>query len=74
MTDADAKLAIINKRWRVWYKESGFSIYKWIVQRRNWYGGWSTVGRFWTNEEALEAKKMLMQEDLKTFRGNLSEL
>jgi len=74
MTDADAKLAIINKRWRVWYNDSRFSIDKWIVQRRNWYGGWTTVGKFWSNREALEAKKLLMQQDLETFRGNLSEL
>lgn len=74
MTDADVKMAIVEKRWRVWYKDSGFTIYKWVVQRRIWYGGWKTIGKFYSEREALEAKEILMREDLKTFRGDLSEL
>jgi hypothetical protein len=74
MDDTVVKMAIIQKRWRVWYEGSGFGIYKWLVQRRTWYGRWKTIGRFYSNNEASAAKQYLIQEDLITFRGDLSEL
>lgn len=74
MDDKTIKEAIVQKRWRVWFRPSPTTIDKWVVQRRNWYGGWSTIGRFWTESEALQAKETLMREDVKTFRGSLEEL
>ena len=74
MTDEEVKMAIIEKRWRVWFKKVSFSIDYWHVQRRTWYGGWKTIGSFWTAKEAQQAKEILMREDLATFRGDLSEL
>lgn len=74
MVDEDVKTAIVRKRWRVWYKSSSMTINDWVVQRRTWYGGWKTIGRFWTEHEALSAKNTLMREDVETFRGSLEEL
>ena len=74
MNDAEIKVAIVQSRWRVWYKPKFGAINDWVVQRRNWYGGWKTVGRCFTDTEAQKLKKVLMQEDLLTFRGNLKEL
>tara|TARA_R110000851_G_scaffold178724_1_gene325642 strand:- start:205 stop:432 length:228 start_codon:yes stop_codon:yes gene_type:complete len=74
MEDIDIKMAIIQKRWRVWYNDNSYGIYKWIVQRRTWYGRWKTIGSFYSDSEASAAKKSLIQEDLITFRGDLSEL
>jgi len=74
MDDVEIKKAIVAKRWRVWYRDSSFSINAWHVQRRTWYGRWKTIGSFWSEREALKVKEVLKQEDLLTFRGDLSEL
>jgi hypothetical protein len=74
MDDVDIKLAIVQCRWRVWHRDSSFSLKSWIVQRRTWYGGWKTIGSFYTGNEAIHAKQRLIKEDLITFQGNLSEL
>jgi len=74
MTDADVKTAIVRKRWRVWYAPSHFNIDKWVVQRRTWYGRWKTVGRFYMQGEARNAKEFLIEEDVETFRGNAKGL
>lgn len=74
MNDEDVKTAIVSKRWRIWYAPKQFSIDKWVVQRRTWYGGWRTIGRFYTEREALSAKQVLIREDVGTFRGRLKEM
>jgi hypothetical protein len=74
MDDTVVKMAIIQKRWRVWYSDKGYTIYKWRVQRKTWYGRWKTIGSFYSNNEADATKQRLIQEDLITFRGDLSEL
>jgi hypothetical protein len=74
MEDIDIKMAIIQTRWRVWYNNRGYTIYRWLVQRRTWYGRWKTIGSFYSDSEASAAKQRLIQEDLVTFRGDLSEL
>lgn len=74
MNDEEIKTAIVRKRWRVWYKPSIITINKWVVQRRTWSGRWKTVGSFWTETEAQSAKRVLIREDVETFRGNLSEI
>ena len=74
MDDTQLKQLIVEKRWRIWYNPSGMTIYKWIVQRQTWYGRWKTIGKFWTSNEAAEAKIVLMREDVLTFTGSLSEL
>lgn len=74
MNDEDVKTVIVRKRWRVWYAPKLFGIDKWVVQRRTWYGRWRTVGRFYTEREALHAKQILIREDVETFRGSLGEI
>lgn len=74
MNDEEVKTAIVRKRWRVWYAPKHFSIGKWVVQRRTWYGRWKTIGHFWTEQEAFKAKQVLIREDIESFRGNLREL
>ena len=58
----------IRKKFRVWYAESSFSIYSWRVQRRTWYGRWKTMGKFYTEYEALNVKKSLIREEIETTK------
>lgn len=74
MDDTAVKMAILQKRWRVWYNDKGYTMYKWLVQRKTWYGRWKTIGSFYSDDEADAAKHRLIQEDLITFRGSLAEL
>ena len=74
MEDADVKLAIVEARWRVWYSSKPWNINDWVVQRRTWWGGWRTIARFFTPNEAQQAKEILIAQDVLTFRGSFREL